>query len=96
MQTEQKDKIVDVCRKTEIWFEKGKPKSCVELAVYAAGSFMQFRIDDDRLPVDIETNWENYLLCRRRFEPGKQQSNTGLTSVWFEVVNTSIETKPQM
>jgi len=80
----EKDKIINVRRKTETWFEKGQQKFRVELAVYTTGSFMQFCPNDDRLPVDIETNWKNYLLCRRRFEPGKQQSNTGLTSVWFE------------
>jgi hypothetical protein len=85
MQTEEKkDKIIGVERRTEIWFENGEQKSCVELAIYTPSTFMQFALDDKCLPADIETNYQNYLLCKRRFEPGKRQSNTGLTSVWFE------------
>lgn len=69
------DRILAVRRKTGTFFVR----------IYTRGSFMDFDLDDSRLLADIEENCCDYLLCSRRFEPGKKQSKTGLTSVWFEL-----------
>lgn len=81
---ETKAPILSVCRKTEYWEDGGKKHYSKELALYTLGFYMQFSLKDSRLPEDIETNYKNYLLCTRRFEPDKPMSNTGLTSVWLE------------
>lgn len=88
---EYKDKITSIRRKNESWFEDGEQKQAIELAIYTVGSVMQFALDDPRLPVDIEENWQNYLLCKCRFEPDKPTSNTGLTRVWFEILPNKVK-----
>jgi len=80
---ETKEEILYTLRKQETWYKCGTKHQSEEIAIYTAGSVMQFAMDDHRLPVDIEENAADYLLCIRRFGPEKKLSRTELTSVWF-------------
>lgn len=86
---EEKRQITEVEKSVVFWYDGGQQCQAEVLRIYARPIVMVFDLDDDRLPADIECNWQNYLLCSRRFEPGKPRSRTGLTSVWFEAASGS-------
>ncbi len=83
---ETKDRILRIRHKTESWESHGERFYNKELVFYTVGFHMQFPFDHEALPKDIETNYKDYLLCVKHFEPGKPMSKTGVTSVWFEKV----------